>query len=408
MKFLILGGNFENKGAQSMLFIAVDQIRRLYPEAEILYRTDEVYDYSNYKFTRFRMSKETIRIAIGGAPGVCARIVRLFKDCIKFCVNMRRDLFVEFSNAKELKKLDCIVDISGFALGDKWSYRDNIKYLLNLELADKLDIPMFIMPQSIGPFEYEKVTSDLKAKKLRSKLCKHLQHSKVIFVREKDGLASLADIGVKENVKLSYDLVLQNKDINIKNVYKKMPQYKIPEIPTKNNVAIIPNKQLFVHGKADSIMNVYKKIVKKLTDLNKEIYIVKHSKLDREICEDIYNDNRSLNVHLINEELSCLEYDMITTKFEFIIGARFHGIVHALRNDVPCIALGWAVKYETLMKEIGLEKFVFDVTSNEFVMEDIIESIELLDLDLSEFKNMIKCNLDAIQTYNCFDVLRNI
>ena len=47
-------------------------------------------------------------------------------------------------------------------------------------------------------------------------------------------------------------------------------------------------------------------------------------------------------------------------QFQFIVASRFHAIVHAFKNGIPCIALGWATKYYDLMKQFGQEQYMLD------------------------------------------------
>ena len=49
MKILIVGANFNNKGAQSMLFITMDELKKRFPDCEIFFGSlGENIDLSNY------------------------------------------------------------------------------------------------------------------------------------------------------------------------------------------------------------------------------------------------------------------------------------------------------------------------------------------------------------------------
>ena len=67
----------------------------------------------------------------------------------------------------------------------------------------------------------------------------------------------------------------------------------------------------------------------------------------------------SENVYFIEDDMNCLEYGGFVKQFDFIIASRFHAIVHAYKENVPAIILGWAVKYHELAKNLNQEKFVF-------------------------------------------------
>ena len=61
-KVLIVGANFNNKGAQSMLFITVDELKRRVPDSEIYYAGCDVFDDKTYSFY------DTIQMRPGKLP----------------------------------------------------------------------------------------------------------------------------------------------------------------------------------------------------------------------------------------------------------------------------------------------------------------------------------------------------
>ena len=47
-----------------------------------------------------------------------------------------------------------LIDISGYAIGSNWSDKVCSDYLDNIEFAQAYGVPVYLMPQSFGPFEY--------------------------------------------------------------------------------------------------------------------------------------------------------------------------------------------------------------------------------------------------------------
>ena len=43
-----------------------------------------------------------------------------------------------------------------------------------------------------------------------------------------------------------------------------------------------------------------------------------------------------------------------------MIGSRYHSLVHAYKNGVPVIAIGWAVKYDELLNEFDQSTYSFE------------------------------------------------
>ena len=51
-KIMIVGAYFNNKGAQSMLFITTEELKKRDPECEVYFATEEVYNESDFSFKR--------------------------------------------------------------------------------------------------------------------------------------------------------------------------------------------------------------------------------------------------------------------------------------------------------------------------------------------------------------------
>ena len=93
--------------------------------------------------------------------------------------------------------------------------------------------PIYLMPQSFGPFDY--------GDSQNFDIGKMLSYAQVIFAREKAGYNLLVNTYQLTNVKYSKDLVLQNKNINPEYIYTNKKEKKIIQIEKNNNVAVIPN-----------------------------------------------------------------------------------------------------------------------------------------------------------------------
>ncbi len=401
-KVLILGANFNNKGAQSMLFITVSEIRKINDDCEIYFASTKEYDDHNYLFKELCYSERSREIALSERTYLTI-IESAIKDTIKFVIGRRNEFLWEFMDLKRLlPNIDLIIDISGFSIGDQWSIRIQEKYLDGIRLARKYNIPMILMPQSFGPFEY-----DQDSKFLLKEIADLFKYPDVIFARETTGYNDLIQKFQLTNVQLSTDLVLQNSGIDTKYIFLKPPVIQTPHVEN-GSVAIIPNMQCFSHGEKQKILNCYTTIINILLSNNKEVYIFRHSGEDLTACEWIYETfQNNQHVWLLQNDFSCLEYDDIVKKFDFIICSRYHGIVHAYRNDVPAIILGWAEKYFELAELMGQSKYVYNITSEKIATNDIeIAVCTMLDnwpLESETIKNKVT----EVQKASCFSVLKN-
>lgn len=64
-RVLVVGANFNNKGAQSMLFITADEIKKRNPKSDVYYAGCEVFDENKYAFHEVFYSEPAKSIALG-------------------------------------------------------------------------------------------------------------------------------------------------------------------------------------------------------------------------------------------------------------------------------------------------------------------------------------------------------
>ena len=91
-----------------------------------------------------------------------------------------------------------------------------------------------------------------------------------------------------------------------------------------------------------------------------------------------------------------------------IIG-RFHGIVHAYKNNVPCLLLGWAVKYQDLAQLMYQARYIFDITAPNVDVSDIFSAIDDMNSNLVLNKKILRERLAQVQRRStCFDDVAKI
>lgn len=362
--YLITGAQFGNKGAQSMLFVAVSELRCKHPDCDIYFLpvdAPELYPDSvlaRYKFHILR-----------NKTGIYSQIYDL------------------------LPQLKAIVDISGYALASKWNCSHFIHVLL---LAKNNRIPIYFMPQSYGPLDF---TEDW-----NKRIYGGLTHALVVFARERKGYDLLTQKYHLENCRMSRDLVLQNRELIIENIYSKELKTDSYKLRTCGNVAVVPNVRNYESGNRQELLNIYNNMITVLLNRKKNIYIVSHSD-DGQACDDIYAMfSENSQVFLYKKSLDCLEFSILAEEFQYMIASRYHAIVHAYKKGIPCIAIGWAEKYQELLNLFGQEEYVFDVCSG-IDRQKIINAVCHMDEAWVQEKKKIQKKLPDIQTENCFDVI---
>ncbi len=407
MKILVTGANLINKGAQSMLFVTVDQLKRIFPGCTVYYATYRGDSVKEYAFERMYWDPFVKKAIISGSFSKLEWLKQSLKNTVKFILRKSDEFNSIHKSLSLIHQVDLILDISGYALSDKWGYSYNEAYLDNIRIAKKLNIPICLMPQSFGPFNYENRMDKDKAENLRKDIKELFAYPSLIFAREFESKENLKNIGIT-NVRLSDDLVLQSNSLNFQSVFSSSHKDKTrgENASHKRSIAFIPNQQIANRGYKDTLLQEYSIAIANLTDQNYKVVIMRHSGEDATLCNEVYEKFKANpNVEYLQEDLDCYEYSDFIKDFCIVVSSRFHAAVHAIKEVVPTITVGWAVKYSELMSSVGLGKYALDITGT---LETGLLSNMLMDM-LSEYddcKEDIRKNLEIIQSKNCFGAIK--
>lgn len=393
-RFVVTGANFMNKGAQSMLLISVYELRRIFPECEVFaVLPDSVQE--KCKFDYRSVSASMWEYAAGGWKSILA----VLKTCVKRIMR-KRERIADLKEFKSfLSESTAIIDISGYALTSQMNYKKTTSYLAVIEAARKCQTSIILMPQSFGPFDYGK-----RRYRYERILRKDLAYPKMIFAREESGYELLTERLKLKNVKKSVDLVLQNRSFDVDAVFSEYALRDFESKIEKHSVAILPNIRAFERDSSGKLLSLYKTMVEFLLKKGRRVYLLSHSSEDYDLCKKI--DNMFVNDErvVLLDELSCIEYSKYVSRFDYIIAARFHSIVHAYREAVPAIVFGWAEKYRSLVRLFDQEQYLFDV--RECIEEaKLLNAIDCIDAKAVKEHMHLLQRLPEYQINNCFEDL---
>ena len=387
---IITGGELFNKGAQAMTFIAVHEMKVRFPD-------HAVYVLSEMDLERPREERERYAFDFTGwYPVKFAKAQR--NPLLRLLCRIRSG--AELAQAEALyKNCDAMVDISGYALGSNWSVKNNARYLNHLEFARAFKIPVYLMPQSFGPFAFGEEHPGIDAR------CRELlPNCRKILAREQEGYDALTAAYDLKNVSLAPDLVLNNRGIDLNHIFREVPELTIPEI-VQGSIAVIPNGRNLSVGREEPVLELYRKAIRRGLEQGKTVYLLHHATSDKKICvqlkEAFPEDGR---VVLPEQEFSCLEFNELVKQFDYLVASRFHSIVHAFKNGIPCIALGWAKKYEDLLGRFGQGAYLLDVR-NEPDAQALEAAMDRLNACRTDEAETILSHLADVQQNNVFDVV---
>lgn len=386
---IITGGQLFNKGAQAMVFTVVHELKKRFSDHDI-------YIISNLDYRR-RSKEERDKYLFNIIPN---RSYDLTFGKLK--IFYKKEKHEEAINLEKiLENTSFAIDISGYALSSQFNIDINKFYLSNIALFKKYDIDMYIFPQSIGPFNYKFYEKII----YYPLLFWYLKYPKKLYCRENDGRKEIKKF-TRKNVKKHVDIVLTQNVIDPANIFRN--EFQIKKISVKSNaVGIIPNSRIIEHNGSNGIMSMYRNMISYLLTNNKTVYILRHSFGDLELCIEIKNmfkDQR--NVILIKDDLNVFELNHLIKQFDFIIGSRYHSIIHSYKNGIPALIIGWAVKYFELAKEFNQLGYHFDI--REQINERYIyRSLEKLNNFYQDEANIIKNKVVKLSENNIFDELFN-
>ena len=361
-EYLIVGANFDNKGSQAMAFVTMNEIRK-HSEDALIWFCPNFWD-DDYKNNKYRMI--ILEDGYGEDSTVCEIIPRV----------------------------DAIFDVSGYAMSSIPGFGGTDRMMDFMKMAYDYNVPYFIMPQSFGPFDYP----DYK----KAELNVLLSSCRMIFPREESGYKLLKDTFNLENIEKSHDMVLQNKSFDARNIYISEEKLDIDVRDVADKVGIIPNTALHFYMTDEKVVNIYKEVIDQLLLKGKNVYIIPHSD-DSNLCESInelYINEKK--VTYLNGDYDCIEFESLIKDFEFLVASRFHSIVHAYRQSVPCVIIGWADKYNELAELMKQKDYLYDVRTknDEKKLEEMIG--KMVD---NNYKNreIIESIVSKIQEKSCFD-----
>ena len=387
-----------------MLFVTTNELRRRFPSSTIYFATSDKYPEEEYIFRKIHITPRTEKIVAGGFCGVVALMNQAARDVVKFVIRRPNATFGHyFDLASVIHKLTAIIDISGFAFSSKWGMGSCEHYIKRIQLAEKYGIPIYLMPQSFGPFDFPAEVID----EIKPVFSRVLRYPRIIFAREKEGFDCMTKLFGLTQVKLSADLVLQNRETDPAEIFTSPHEIIVPKIEAARELAgIVPNMRCFDHGDKDKILADYREIIAFILGKGYKVVLFRHSREDIEACRMLKNFYpNDENVVLVENEFSCFEYNEFVKQFKFLVCSRYHGLVHAGKNGIPCIYLGWAVKYHSLAEILGQSRYVFDITSGSTDSAEIIDALSHLLENYDDECRTIAERLAGIQAHNCFDIV---
>ncbi|MCR4734016.1 MAG: polysaccharide pyruvyl transferase family protein [Treponema sp.] len=400
MNYLLTGAEFNNKGAEAMTLVALKNIYENDTNANVFLIDSNFFPSFELKkkITFLPLPLWNLRILSGRWPVRCYRA--RIKDFIKFFVPSKKSFFGTLKKTKKvLEKIDVVIDISGFAFSSKWGDLAAMDWLSRIDMMKKIGAKIWIMPQSFGPFDFASDKVIDYAKEV-------LKKCECIYAREESGYKLLKNLGLS-NIKKMSDTVLIEKKFNPSFLINDFNKYSENlDVSADHNVALIPNFRLIDKGgiDCDKLICFYTDVINKYNS-KYNFYLVAHAGEDLAICKKIKDHfTDSDKVILIDHVLSSFNYQNFTKKLDFIIASRYHSIIHAYKESVPAVVLGWADKYSSVLSETGQMEYLIDLDN----YNKALSTVDKMSKSYKIESRIIKENVEKLQEKSCYDFLKTL
>lgn len=229
-------------------------------------------------------------------------------------------------------------------------------------LAHKLNKPVYIMPNSFGPFEGPFVKQIAKAALKKCKLVTSRETLSQTMVKEQLGL------DIENYPDLAFEL--PKSDLNRDEVFKK---YNLPK--DRELVAITMRPYRFPgHSNPEKAYSDFKyemaKFIEWLYEEGHMPVVIEHTlavnahENDGACIKDVIQMVSEEKYRFITDKsYDCHDLKAIYSFCDYIVGTRFHSVIFSLGSEVPGIAISYTGnKSAGIMHDIGLDDYVVDIS----------------------------------------------
>ena len=275
-------------------------------------------------------------------------------------------------------------------------------------LASALKKKIYMMPNSLGPFEGPLVKSII-TRALRC--CQVVSTRETVskdVVREQLGL----DTYVFPDLAFALDKSLLDKELILS-------KYNIPE----NRRLIAITMRPFRFPKSDKPEMAYEKYKCEMRAFILWLYdhglmgvIVEQTiaynshENDSDCINEVLNGiDKNKYAYISDQSFNCRDLKALYGMFDCIVGTRFHSVIFSFGNNVPGIAISYSGnKALGIMKDVGLEDYVVSIYDlNAKILEEKLES--LFDNKDEIIDKIEKYNLEVEKRLHCLcDLCRKV
>jgi len=368
---MVLGGNCLGKGAEAMMLTVRDAIKTTFPDAVLWVEPADRAERQRLQRYGFRTVKRS--------PHWLVRNVISFA-LASLGVPCQRRVDPETIGPQGISNVfrvsNVVVDISGFKSSDQFGPRRALRRCGVCRLVRFAGNRLIFMPQAWGPFKNRWV-------RLLTRLA--LQNADLIYAREKMSAAHLVEAGcvASHKVLLSPDIAFQFHASSPEDGRRVLADAGLTDF-SRPLVTLTPNMRIFERVPGQGTDNVYLSALLDslewfLRNTSCQIVLIAHEAAyrgpnDPDLCTmllDQLSDRK--RAFLLPATESAADVKAVIGLSDFLVASRYHSLIAALSMRVPAAVIGWAHKYDEVMREVSLEEWVVDpVRRSDRNLKDVV------------------------------------
>lgn len=283
--------------------------------------------------------------------------------------------FTPFGRAVKHVELEA-ADYGGDGFSDIYGDGDFIRRMNQTFVLWKKNIPLIMLPQTVGPFK-KKENYDLAVKIMR--------YAKEIYVRDGKFIPEFEKLGLKYT---------QTKDISSFMV----PEPWDIEIAPKAvglNVSGLAYCNTFhgLEGQFDAYPELIDRLINHFRQKGCTVYLIPHSYTyncpddndDMVACRQAYERlTDKSNVVLVDKDMTAPQVKYVISQMTFFMGARMHANFAAIYTGVPVFGTAYSYKFEGAFNANGLDGKKQTAMLNNMKQSEIDAYIQKIDAFYNE------------------------
>ncbi len=355
-RVVVTGVGFENKGAEAMLLAVREYLAQHLPRASccMVVATDsDAAKARDRGICPIRVTGTSLR--------------RRWVLLLALLGIRRRARVTDGDLAKGLDSMfpvvDVIVDAGGYVSSDQWGIRPALSRFFCCLQARAHRVPVLFLTQSWGPF--------------RGFWIRHLtawsaRRAELVVARDELSLGHLKGLGGLAEDKLLWapDLALPMAASGLDAQSSIFPKCGIPA-EAKTVIGMTPNMNCYKRSEGTGTGNRYVRLATHvarhiLESTDAHLLLIPHEMHDlarddrlliRLIQEGIGDHER---MHCLREDLGARDLKAVVGALDFLVASRYHSVIAAVSMGTPVLVIGWAHKYDELLRAIGLDELLVD------------------------------------------------